>query len=488
MRKFLTGLILAAAGVSMTACASSDIADKASSLNLIDARAAQVEMSLLPAIVVRGETYEDYTISKRLARYGAPNASVAVIDGGEVVLARSWGENADAETLFQAASLSKAISAAGMTAFALDKGIDLDADLTPLMKSVDIASINPGGTPVTLRGLLSHMAGATVGGFEGYARDGEIPSNLEVVKGSPRTNSEPVRIDPDPKSRFRYAGGGYQLAQAFIEEVSGRPFAAVMKEYVLGPAGMTRSTFDQPLPPERTSEATFGYRRDGSPIAGGGWNVYPEQAAAGLWTTPEEYARFIVALMKAKDGDASGGISPAVARELLSETGDEYRLGIVLTGDGKEERLEHLGGNEGFRTGFLAMPQLKQGVVVMANSDVGLPIVFEITRAADAVYGWGVRTPREVELYALSPEALQVFAGAYALPDDAPGDAPYMVLTPENGRLRGSNREGAFFTLTPIGPDLFVDQEDDAELQFISTSTGMTLQVGDAALRKIEGS
>jgi CubicO group peptidase (beta-lactamase class C family) len=130
----------------------------------------------------------------------------------------------------------------------------------------------------------------TVHGVPGYAAGAAVPTVPQILDGAPPANTPPVRVDLVPGSRWRYSGGGYTIAQLAMSDTLGRPFPDLTRTLLLGPAGMSRSTYEQPLPASRLAEAAAGYRGDGSPVAGKR-HVYPEMAAAGLWTTAGDLAR-----------------------------------------------------------------------------------------------------------------------------------------------------------------------------------------------------
>src|SRR5499425_546670 len=138
---------------------------------------------------------------------------------------------------------------------------------------------------VTLANLLSHTGGLTVHGFPGYAPGEKIPTLPEVLDGAGPANTAPVRVDMEPGTKFRYSGGGVTIEQLAIMDIEKKPFPQIAQETVLGPLGMTNSTYSQPLPAETREKAASGHRGYGEPVEGK-IHVYPEMAAAGLWTTP----------------------------------------------------------------------------------------------------------------------------------------------------------------------------------------------------------
>src|SRR5262249_17650515 len=186
---------------------------------------------------------------------------------------------------------------------------------------------------VTLRGLLSHTAGLTVHGFPGYATDEPVATVVQVLDGAKPANTRSIRVDILPGSKWRYSGGGYTVMQQMVVDVTGKSFPQFMKEAVLEPLGMRESTFEQPLPAEKARLTASGHLRDRSPVKGR-WHIYPEMAAAGLWTTPSDLARFAIGVQEAVAGRSGKTLSRQMARQMIAEVKDHYGLGVGLQGSG----------------------------------------------------------------------------------------------------------------------------------------------------------
>lgn len=268
------------------------------------------------------------------------------------------------DVLFAAGSISKFVTALGALLL-VDRGVlELDAEVRG----------------ATLRKLLGHTAGASVEFFPGYARDAQLPTIDDVLAGRAPATNEPVGLDEDARGTFRYSGGGYALVQRLIEDAVRAPFADVMRDAVLSPLGMRDSTFDQPLPSPLHSRVT----RDD-------WHVYPEAAAAGLWTTPRDLARATVAVQAALAGVP--GIVPrrvalamvvpqaevpqsgdlAAVRELGLAPPEEVGLGVFLAAGGT--RFGHFGGAHGFTSAFDLSSTDGSGAVVMSDVHNGFAVV-----------------------------------------------------------------------------------------------------------------
>ncbi len=356
-------------------------------------RQRAVEAGLLPSVVAAGQPIPTWSIWDRMEHHRVPGVSIAVINNGILEWAKGYGlkqahgsDSVSVSTLFQAASISKPVTAGAILRLAERGVLGLDVDVNEYLKSWKVPPNEyTAESPVTLRGLLAHNAGVTVQGFPGYVAGEEVPTAVDVLAG--RGNTDPVKVKSVPGEQCRYSGGGYTIAQVLLEDLTGEPFQAVMEAEVLGPVGMSESTFEQPLPERLATVAAVGHGGDGVPIQGR-WRTYPEQAAAGLWTTPTELAQFLIGLRKAYLGQTDAVLEPATVREMLSSGLGERGLGFNVAGTGDTLIIYHGGGNKGYRSFMILYPVTGDGVIVMTNAEGGSELRMEVVRAVSRVYGW----------------------------------------------------------------------------------------------------
>ncbi len=241
---------------------------------------------------------------------------------------------------------------------------------------------------MTLRGLLSMTAGVNVPGFLGYAVGTPLPALVQILDGTPPANSAPVAVIAVPGSSYHYSGGGFEIAEALMDDVVGTPFVEVMDRLVLKPAGMPHSTFAQPLPQPLEPKAAKGHLADGTEVSGG-FHVFPEHAAAGLWSTPSDLAQLLLLVGRAWRGESHLFLRPDTAREMLTpQFGGPYGLGAAISGKGGGLVLEKRGQNVGYQGYLILFPARGQGMVVMTNSDNGSILAEALIRRAGDVYGW----------------------------------------------------------------------------------------------------
>ena len=463
-RMTFRSLALLASALILSAPAHPAFADSAAETELQQ----RIETGLIPLVTFQGEEDKRLSIEERRAELGVPAVSVAVLRGGEIGWARAYGEGANPDTLFQFASLSKPVAAAGIIAFAFEQGVGVDDDISDQLGGLDLDRLNPDGLPITLRGLLSHTNGATVSGFRGYNSMMPIPTTAQVIEGTAPTNSDPVVIKPNPDRERRYSGGGYTVAQYWVERVSGQPFEGVMRRLVLDPLGMERSTFAS-TPPAMFSRGNVADGWARGKMLVGNWMVHPEQAAASLWSTPREYLLFLRALMRALDGDASSGISPEVARAMTSPVTATYGLGIGIAKIDGAIRLNHSGSNIGYKSNFMAYPATGDAIVTVTNSESGWAMVGDVGRTANVTYGWPVSPlPVRTRLPATA-EDFAAFTGEYT---EKGGDTGVFTLTAEGTEMVGKAPSGYTFRLIKTGEATFIDPQDGQEGTFVTDADG----------------
>lgn len=464
----------------------------------------QIAFNLRPAVQLEGEPAVTYTIADRMDHYAVPGLSVAVLDDGEIAWARGWGVS-DTETgapvtsttLFQAASISKPAAALGAMTLVEEGALGLDDSVNEHLTSWHVPENRfTADSAVTLRGILSHTAGLTVWGFPGYRKDEpfadgvEIATNVDVLDGLGNTDS--VRVFREPGIAWLYSGGGYTVMEQMVEDVTGRSFEQAMRERVLEPAGMTRSTYEQPLPAGRWGEAARGHGGDGSEVEGE-WHSYPEQAAAGLWTTPSDLLTLSAHLLDVLEGRTADGIVSRASLETMLEPhrfGEEgfepYGLGFGIEGEGETLSFGHGGSNAGFRAQWIVFPALGDGAVVMTNGDRGAQLASEVLRALAEAYDWP-RPRAEVRAHrALTATELAAYAGEYELEAE-----PEFVVTMRagDGVLLFDVPEQGTYTLHADAEvdDRFFDASDAQTLTFERDDDGVVTALilpGDQRMRR----
>ena len=433
-----------------------------------EAKIAAVENGLLPANVFKGD--KPWTLQERMQHYGVPGVSIAVIRDFKVswyktygLADRETGEPVVATTLFQAGSVSKPVAAFGALQLVEAGQLTLDSDVNSTLVSWKLPD-NEFTTEnkVTLRQLLSHTGGLTVHGFGGYAAGDPVPDIVQVLNGTPPANSAPVIVDKAPGGSFRYSGGGYTAAQLMMSDATGKSFPALMDELLIKPLGMSRSTYEQPLPAEWLKHAAAGVLPDGSAVAGKR-HTYPEMAAAGLWSTAEDLALFAIEMQKALKGE-SQLMNKELAHTMTSPVDSGYALGWGVSARGESGYFSHGGWDEGFCTQLTAHLDNGFGVVVMINSNHPA-FLDELVNAVAHTYSWDGYQVNDV--LPIPQDWLTKYSGRYRY-----NAMLALSVTSEHGKLFVTYPGGKPQELVYTGDGRFLRRERAAPIVFSDTENG----------------
>lgn len=430
--------------------------------------------SLQPRLVF-SDSKRIYSLSEAMNKHSVNSVSIATVEDNRITLVQTFRytggllEERDKNTKFQAASISKSLTALGVLLMAEEHEIDLSSSVNSLLKSWKIPSKNDlNSDKISIRALLSHTAGLNVHGFPGYKSMKQVPGLIELLNGEGNTDAVEMIMPAD--SVWQYSGGGYEVLQLLIEDLTQRDFAGFMKEKVLIPLGMKNSTFHM-LTQEDCPECAHAYNRDAKPF-NSTWNQYPESAAAGLWTTAEDLAIFLTHLGGIYDGQ-EGIISKKQLEELINPVENGYALGLSSEVRNDEHYIGHSGKNLGFSNNMQFNLDRKDGIIVLTDSDGAFPLILDIERTLTDQNRW-VNDPQiMIKPIKLTVSDLKKFTGNYAFvqPNDEPYEAKVYV---KKGKLFCRDKERSrTFELVPVSNNRFVDSQDGISVEFKSDSEGM---------------
>lgn len=388
----------------------------------IEERISRVETSLAGWLQTGKE--DTWSLSERMKKYHVNGVSIAVIHDYKIEWARGYGyadlsekRPVSDKTLFQAASISKSLNSIGVLKLVQDGRMDLNTDINKYLVTWKFPyDRKTGKNYITIRQLLSHTAGLTIHGFPGYGQGTKLPSVTQILDGKAPANTEPVRSYTVPGKEVQYSGGGTTVSQLIIMDVTKEPYTDFMQKYVLDPLGMTSSSYLQPPSLEKRSLLATGYKADGREVKGK-YHIYPEQAAAGLWTTPADLCRYIIETQLAFKGQSSKVLSQELTRLRVTPVMEDSGLGTFINSrvTGSSKYFNHNGGNEGFTCTSIGSLNEGNGVVVMINSD-NSAIIEEIVNSVASVYNWkDYYLPLKINPVAVSSEVLEKYEGKYNL-------------------------------------------------------------------------
>ena len=377
-------------------------------------RAVENGLTEVREVVFADSTLPTYTMRERMSVHRVPSVAVAVIHHGKIDWVNAYG-TADTASLFQAASISKTVNAIGVLRLAQKGKLNLDNDIRPLLKQWRFPDNDLSrNRTVTIAQLLSHTAGLSTSGFRGYQRTQPLPSLVQILNGEPPANSEAVRPLAAPGTQYAYSGGGTTVIRQILAETVSPKYDSLMTATVLRPLGMQRSTFAQPLPPS-VRNVMKGFDAKGTEIPGG-WNVYPEQAPDGLWTTAGDLARMIIGLQRSVRGERGTVLDRVSAMRMTTVVppSSECGLGVFVAQKGADRYFFHSGANAGYRSLYYGSLTNGNGVVVLTNSDNGQSLIDEIVARVAVVYGWkDFVSPIVKRVAALPVNTLRSYTGSY---------------------------------------------------------------------------
>jgi len=425
------------------------------------------------------------TISALMARFNVPGVSIAVIRDHQIHWAKGYGiadvatgAPVDTGTMFQAASISKPVAAMAVLRAVQDGLFTLDTDINKILTSWKL----DGGEftkdrPVTPRTLTSHTSGLGDGfGFPGYDPSDSVPTVVQFLQGSKLSNVGVIFMERPPMTLMEYSGGGVTLMQQALTDARKRPFADIMRDDVLRPLGMTRSTYEQPLPESFDRNAARAHSGDGKAM-GAKWRVHPEQAAAGLWTTPSDLARVVIEVQKSASGQSNRVLSRAIVQEMLSPVGvGDYAVGFAIQKIGQGWYFAHGGSNWGFRGTLIGHKVKGYGLVVLTNGDQGGAVAGELSRRIQRAYEWdsfaepaprGYRPPVARTEITVAESVLRTYVGEYQL-------TPQLSLTIsfEDGRLQAQPTGQSKAPMFPEAPDKFFLRVANVQITFTKAPSG----------------
>jgi CubicO group peptidase (beta-lactamase class C family) len=419
----------------------------------IEEKISLVVTNLKSNIEVEGEP--DWTLKERMNFYHVKGVSIAVIRNYKIEWARGFGWADSAEqrpvttsTLFQAGSISKSLNAVGVLKLVQDGKLDLYRDINDYLKTWKFPydSLSH-GKKITVANLLSHTAGLNLHGFPGYEKGDPIPSLSQVLDGIKPANTDAVRSSFEPSLRAQYSGGGTTISQMIVQDVSNMRYDEFMWKNVLKPMGMNNSSYTQPPPKENKNKLATGYLADGEEVKGK-YHIYPEQAAAGLWTNPTDLATYIIETQLSLDGKSNKVLSEENTKLRLTPYIDKSAaLGVFIDIKGGEKYFGHNGQDRGFVARYCGSFDNGNGVVVMSNSD-DISIVNETVNSVASVYQWKdfYKPFMILKKIIIANNILESYVGQYQITSEQ--DGQYIL------------RPGSLFTITKQGHQLKAQSSD----------------------------
>lgn len=291
---------------------------------------------------------------------------------------QSASKKVDKNTVFQVASLSKFVTAIGIMKLVELGKIDLDTPISNYLTRWQLPPSEFDNEQVTVRRLLSHTAGLTDElGYSGFGNPDSVQTleaSLTKAADADAGVSGVVKVGIEPNSGWKYSGGGFTLLQLIVEERSGQPFNAFMKDHLFKPLNMTNSTYI--LDDSLNNRLCDFFHADKTKAP---HLYYTSLAATSLYTSLADLELFFQLFLKGKNGEAIGrGVISAESLKLLRKThwdimgAGVYGLGCMLYLD--TENKDYIFGHDGkstppINTAIRINPVTGDGIIILETGN-----------------------------------------------------------------------------------------------------------------------
>jgi len=434
----------------------------------------QLENQIIGKVKFLEEPENYSTIAIKMADYKIPALSIAIINDGKIEWADTYQnpsfseQNLDDSGVFQAASLSKPVTFFAALRMHTAGEINLDENIENYLHQYKLPQGKQTAvSPVTLRNIFSHTSGITSGGYQGYAKDQVMPSDVEVLVGGEGVNSPAIEVISTPNEILAYSGGGYTLAEVALQDFFEDEFSTLMDKWILDPIGMEQSEFTQPLQARDTNNVAKGHTSDGVALDGG-WRNHPEQAAAGLWSNATDMAYFLIEIYKGYHGKSSI-FSKSEIQSIIEHERDGHIYGFIVDKSETGYAITHYGGNAGYRTAMTIDLISGKGLVYLMNSDNGGALGNELLLSASRLYNWNHFKRVSVERNQLDTPLLKQLTGKYNWNNQVELSIRF---NDETNQLSLHFPNNDAYTLIPVKSE---------ELSFINPNTGVSVQFLNAS-------
>ena len=397
----------------------------------IQNRIASVENSLRHWTKIIGQP--ELTLEERMKYYHVNGISIVVIKDFKIDWAKGYGwadsltrRPVNTSTLFQVGSISKSINGLAVLSLVQRGKLDLDNDINEHLKSWKFPydSLSK-GKKISVANLLSHTAGLSGHGFPGYEIGDTIPSLIEILNGIPPANTKAIRSQFEPSLKYKYSGGGTTISQLIIQDVTQQPYHQFMRKTIFDPLGMKTSSYEQPPTLTNKNLLATGYRSDGKAVTGN-YHIYPEQAAAGLWSNPSELAAYVIEIQQSLVGKSNKILSKEMATKYVTPYNpmyvtpypdEEVALGVYNRKVGNERYFTHDGSDRGFKAKFIGSIENGFGAAVMINSD-NREILEEVVNAIALTYQWKEFLEPDRTVVNIDRKIVDTYLGQYLFEKD----------------------------------------------------------------------
>ncbi|TMM51525.1 beta-lactamase family protein [Maribacter algarum] len=342
--------------------------------------------SPIPKKTISIETIMDGKIPILLKENTVPGMAVAIIKNGKVIYVKGHGYSDVANNIeissttgFNIGSISKLFTAWGIMNLVEDEILDLDTPIENYLTRWKLPKSKFDHSKINIRTILSHSAGLSVHGYPGFHPNDTLPTLEASLNGEngPQKDNEIVKVIIEPKTQFKYSGGGYTILQLVIEEVTGQKFEIYMQNEIFETLGMNNTSFR--IDDKILSNSAKPYNHEGKEIY---LERFTAKAAAGLHTTLEDLSIFAKAQFKNNSVLSKETIQEMIRIIPITKTKRvAYGLGYATYNFGPISVTGHAGTNTGWEAGFMIDFEKKDGIIILTNSSNGKKVAISTLQA-----------------------------------------------------------------------------------------------------------
>ncbi len=440
----------------------------------------EIEHGLLPKIFVVNRD-KPFKLEDRMEHYGAVGFSLSTVRDFKSEDSRGYGycqkENdykTNNTSVFRAGSISKSLTALVVLKLQEEGYLNIDTDIKKYLKSWKLPKNKwIKKQPVTLRNLLQHRSGLKGSqkmkiGDEGYKEGEKIFTLIEILDG--KSSLQKIEFDSKPGEKYKYSNQGYNLIQLILEDITGKPFEQLAKEYVFQDFNMQNSTFETVLPSENNPSICYAY--ENADLIEGYYRNTVGKCAGGLFSTTEDLAKFLIKTANIISGK-DNFISQEFAKQILS--GEPYGLGFDLIKKDDQTVFYHTGRSYGYYS-FMAMDiDRGDGFAMMVNTDGVDGFFREMLYAISNTLEWEFWQPKRLEAIDIDMEDYKDHLGLFVCRVDGK-EYKMEVIQKEKELfyLEYDEDEVYKYPLVPVKEQVFYDLIDGNKIEFIFTDEKLT--------------
>ena len=312
----------------------------------------------------------DSIVMSKMDQYAIPGLAIGVVKNDSILYTKGYGVRKIGEdglvnkkSIFHTASISKLFTAMAVMHLADQGKLSIDDKLLDIIPNLNY--VDERIKEITIKQLLNHTSGLPDVKNYHWGNNNQTENSLrEYVLGLK------LKLLSAPSSEFHYSNLAYDILGYVIEVVAGVTFEDYVERRILHPSGMTHSDFRYFRVPEEVRVAPHSKRWTSQKIYVRKTYPYTREHAPSstLNASSEDLAKWMVSFLKEINNEAS----PSPYTEMLVPSSAVYPkmgLGFQLYEVEGHKAVGHFGGDQGFRSFLMMIPEQKIGLVVLGNCD-----------------------------------------------------------------------------------------------------------------------